>query len=589
MKKQINMINYAHTRNKISTDNPKHPNWSVNNTTTKPMLTRHKFNILHILYIILLFGISLNILIPSFLYSQIDTAWVRRYSGITNDDDGAEALVVDDAGNVYITGYTYNSNQGFNYITIKYSANGVEQWAQTYNHTDNGNDRASAIAIDNLGNIYVTGISFSYATGYDCATIKYNSSGTIQWVQRYNGFGNGIDCGNAIMVDDLNNVYVVGYSDSLNNRDYLIIKYNPSGNIEWVRKYNGTANSADVAKAIAIDDSNYIYVTGRSEGIGTTADYVTIKYHPTGQMQWVQRYNGTGNNWDEPYAIAVDAQSNVYITGESEGVGTVGDILTIKYNAAGNQMWVQRYNADNSYDYGTDITVDSQGNVYVTGPSTVAGVYDYVTIKYNASGTQIWAQRYNGPANGEDKSTAIAIDNAGNLYVTGKSYGGGTSHDYATVKYNSNGVQQWVIRYNSPNNASDGAADLEVDNQGYVYVTGTSSGDCVTIKYVQTAGIEEKLLLPTKNLLTLNAIPNPFINQTTIQYSLPQKSNVLISIYDASGTLIKHLVKEQKEAGTYSANWDGTDNHNKRVRQGIYFYVLKTDDNKMQRKMLMLK
>ncbi|MEO0091809.1 MAG: SBBP repeat-containing protein [candidate division WOR-3 bacterium] len=580
------MLNNNNSISNILINCKRNRNWAENSCSDKLMLDCKKPKMIVTAFALMLLC---SVLLPSFLFSAVDTAWTRRYNGPSNDDDGAEAIAVDSAGNVYIAGYTYVSGQGFNYLTIKYSDDGVQQWLQTYNHTDNDNDRATAMVIDNSGNIYVTGISFSYNTGFDCATIKYNSSGTIQWIQRYNGFGNGADCGNAIAVDNFNNVYVVGYSDSSNNRDYLIIKYNPSGNQEWVRKYNGTANSTDVAKAIALDDSGYIYVTGRSEGIGTTADYVTIKYHPTGQVQWIQRYNGTGNNWDEPYAIAVDALSNVYVTGESMGSGTDSDILTIKYNSSGNQIWVQRYDGpDNSYDYGTAIKVDGQGNVYVTGPSRASGAYDYATIKYNSSGVQQWVQRYNGLGNSGDESYALSLDTYGNVYVTGKSYGPGTYNDYTTIKYNPNGVQEWVISYDF-NSAGDYAYGIEVDGQGNVYVTGTSSGDCATIKYIQTAGIEENHSCHTNNHISLNTFPNPFLNQTIIHYSLNQKSDVSISVYDVSGTLIKNLLDSQKEPGAYSINWDGTDNHNRKIKKGIYFLILKANDYKIQTKLLMLR
>src|SRR5207245_295507 len=100
---------------------------------------------------------------------------------------------------------------------------------------------------------------------------------------------------------------------------------------------------------------------------------------------------------------------------------------------------------------------------------------------------QEWVARYNGPGNYEDKATAIALDAAGNVYVTGGSWGSGTDFDYATIKYDSNGNQLWVARYNS-GNGGDSATAIAVDGAGNVYVTGWSSGgstliDYATIKY----------------------------------------------------------------------------------------------------------
>src|SRR3984893_16694173 len=90
------------------------------------------------------------------------------------------------------------------------------------------------------------------------------------------------------------------------------------------------------------------------------------------------------------------------------------------------------------------VTTDTSGNVYVTGSSLGSGGtgLDFATVKYNSSGTQQWASRYNGTAGGDDIAYAIAVDGSGNVYVTGSSLGsGGTGLDYATVKYNSSGTQ----------------------------------------------------------------------------------------------------------------------------------------------------
>jgi hypothetical protein len=155
---------------------------------------------------------------------------------------------------------------------------------------------------------------------------------------------------------------------------------------------------------------------------------------------WVKPYNGPGNGEDKAFAVAVDSQGNVYVTGYSTGSGSGLDYYTIKYDTNGNWKWGRRYNGPvNDYDEATAIGVDGQANVYVTGYSTGSGtIFDYATIKYDTNGNQKWAQaqRYNGPGNGTDKANAIAVDGQGNVYVTGRSQGSGSGSDYATIKYN---------------------------------------------------------------------------------------------------------------------------------------------------------
>src|SRR5574341_2530523 len=87
-----------------------------------------------------------------------------------------------------------------------------------------------------------------------------------------------------------------------------------------------------------------------------------------------------------------------------------------------------------------------------------------------------WVRRYNGRGNGVDSATALAVDDSGNVYVTGGSFGNGTFLDYATIKYGSNGNILWVRTYDGPASGDDIATAIEVDGKGNVYVTGTSDG-----------------------------------------------------------------------------------------------------------------
>jgi uncharacterized delta-60 repeat protein len=429
-------------------------------------------------------------------------AWVARYNGPApaNDYDVASAIAVDRSGNVYVTGSSGTSIPlpATDYVTIKYNSAGQQQWVARYNGPANGDDRASAIAVDRSGNVYVTGSSgTNNPEEFDYVTIKYNSAGQQQWVARYNRGQD--DAATAIAVDSSGNVYVTGYSGSFSNFpsiDYTTIKYNSSGQQRWVANYNGTGNFDDWALTISIDDSGNVYVTGQSTGTGANLDYdyATIKYSAAGQQQWVARYDGPAHDYDVAQGVAIDGSGNVYVTGQSPGSGTGYDYATIKYNAVGQQQWVARYNGPaNSDDGGHAIAVDNSANIYVTGGSHGSGTdLDYATIKYNSAGQQQWVARYNGPFYGWDRAGAIALDSSGNVYVTGESAGltGGcpVCYDYATVKYNSAGQQQWVERYNGPGNGWDRAEAIAVDGGANVYVTGRSAGsgtgdDYATIKY----------------------------------------------------------------------------------------------------------
>ncbi len=489
--------------------------------------------------------------------------WVARYNGSGNRYDDAHAIAVDNAGGVYVTGFTSGYGSSYDYATVRYDvSDGSETWVARYNGPGNSSDGAYAIAVDNSGGVFVTGASYGGSrTDEDYVTIRYNATdGGQTWLARYDGPGKGYDDAYAVAVDNAGGVYVTGYSYSGpdTDDDYATIRYSATdGSETWVAFYNGPGNSTDQAQGIAVSSSGGVYVAGYSYGSGTkydyatirysassgsetwaarwnlslsteygqkivcdaggyvyacgygegptgSYDYITIKYDPVaGDTLWVRYYDGPGYGDDKAYAIAVDNAGGVYVTGQSAGLSTGDDYATVKYNTLdGSLGWpsltsgAARYSYSGSLtDQATAIAADNAGGIYVTGYSTGSGK-DYATVRYDASnGSQTWAARYDGPGAGDDQACAIAVDNSGGVYVTGSSYGGpGTGDDYATVKYNaSGGSQAWFRRYNGPGSGSDQATAIAVDNAGGVYVTGASYGgstsyDYATIKYDASAG-----------------------------------------------------------------------------------------------------
>ncbi len=425
-----------------------------------------------------------------FSQEEVYEAWVARYNGPGNSDDQATALVQDNSGNVYVTGFSRGNGTGWDYATIKYSPAGEELWVARYNGPISFNDLAYALAVDQSGNVYVTGGSFD-SSGLDYATIKYSPSGESLWVRRYNGPGDSADWANDLAVDQEGNVYVTGQSGGIGSQDdYATIKYSPNGDSLWVRRYNGMGNENDVAKALAVDDSGNILVTGYSVDSVRSADFLTIKYSPSGDTLWVRRLNGPGNMSDNANDIALDDSGNAYVTGHSWGVGTSHDYLTVKYSAAGAMLWASRYDGpDGNTESAYAISVDPYYNVCVTGYSLGStSSMDYATVKYSSDGDTVWVRRHNGSDNAADLGNAIEADHLGNVYVTGESPNSGSFTDFVTIKYSSSGNSTWLKRYNGPGNGSDRAEDLELDDSGNVYVTGHSAGDessddYATIKY----------------------------------------------------------------------------------------------------------
>ena len=161
----------------------------------------------------------------------------------------------------------------------------------------------------------------------------------------------------------------------------------PPANGTRVARYT-TRESRPYPQAIAVDNSGNVYVQERPCA-GTDLDYATIRYNASGHGQWVPDTTEPGHGGDYAVALVVNSLGNVYVTGTSASETSASDYVTIKYNRAGQQQWVARY--DYSDDVAKAIAMDASGNVYVTGASVPSGGYvnyDYATVKYNPAGAE---------------------------------------------------------------------------------------------------------------------------------------------------------------------------------------------------------
>ena len=543
-------------------------------------------------------------MLHTILSAQVDTSWTRRWTSAGAAGDYVYGLAVDNNGNVYITGGSDYLGSTSDLLTIKYNSAGDTVWTRVPART--GSQRASAVAVGNSGNVYITGYTMESGNG-DYITVKYRPNGDQAWVRTYAHYGTGYDFARKLVLDAQENVYITGYAQVSSKNVDVTVKYDSSGTQLWARQDSfGGVTSIGYPTDLGIDNSGNPYIVARSRNSSGNYDYVVAKYNPTnGDTFWVRTYNGVGNYNDEARAIAFDASNNVYVTGMSAGSGTGNydyNVVTIKYNSAGDTQWVRRYSNPDTVasDAGYWIKVDGSGNVYVYGSSYgISGAnQDLVLIKYNSVGTELWKTRYNGPGGydapiDKDGQKGIALDPSGNIYISGTSRQPASTNenDFVTIKYNSSGAEQWVTRYNYADSFETAYA-IDIDDQGCIYVTGRSCApnsyyDCATIKYRQTQGIEASDNKSQESRI-FQIYPNPFKTITAIRYSLYLQSRVNLSVYDISGKLVKTLVDEFKGPGNYIVNWNGKDNTGQRLNQGVYCYVLRSLDNVIEKKIIML-
>jgi len=392
----------------------------------------------------------------------------------------------------------------------------------------------------------------------------------------YNGLAEGTDFAITIATNSEGIVCVTGSSQGVGtNYDYATIRYDSEGNEQWVARYNGEGNGSDQPSSLALDEAGNVFVTGYTFVSGGVSDCLTIKYNSDGSEEWIAKYNGPADEGDNASAITVDQPGNVYITGYSTGTVSYHDYVTIKYDSNGSEEWVARYDGpDNGEDYASAISVDHDGNVYVTGNSSASGTgNDFATIKYDSLGTEQWVARYDGPASSDDYPYAITLDNEGNVYVTGCTSDNSDYYDCTTIKYDNDGVEQWVISYDGPQNEDDEGYAIALDDNGNVYVTGYGTGigtesDYTTIKYSQTVGIES----PDEpvGLYLFPVSPNPSSTMFTISYCIPEATETRIGIYSISGRLVSEVDGVEQNPGLCQVQMEC-------MASGLYFCRLETE------------
>ncbi len=424
----------------------------------------------------------LNCLIILFLPTngfsqQFSLESVARIGG--TDDDRSHDMVIDNLGNIYIIGdfkgtVDFDPGQGIFEISsvadrdifvLKLDPFGNFIWVNQIGGT--GTDWGNSIAVDNVGNIYVTG-SFAGTADLDPGTgtqlissfgendiyiQKLDASGNLIWFKQFGGIES--DQGKSITVDESGNVYVGGlFSETvdfdpgtgINNltssgqEDLFIQKLDASGNLLWV-KQKGTTGANDISYSIAIDGFENVYSTGYFSG-----NFLIQKYNTDGNLVWENNIGGSNN--DHSYCLALDNSGNVYITGNfvgtvdfdpgantfnlSTGNNSNSNAFLLKLNNSGDFVWAIQLGGPNSNESGYSITTDDQNNVYVAGifygetdfdlgpvlfNLSPVGSSDFFIQKLDSGGNFIWAEGIGGV--GYDECTAILVDGNGTIYTTG--------------------------------------------------------------------------------------------------------------------------------------------------------------------------
>ncbi len=528
-----------------------------------------------------------------------------------NDSDGGLCIAVDASGCAYVTGVTwstnfptqnpYQVNRGADDVFVtKLSSSGNTLIYSTY-LGGSSSDQSRGIAVDASGCAYVTGETWStnfptqnpyqrYVDLCEVFVTKLSSSGNTLVYSTYLG-SESLEGGLGIAVDASGCAYVTGltesagfpiqnpYQDWQGYSDAFVTKFSPSGDSLVYSTHLG-GDSLDYGNCIAVDASGCAYVTGYTlstnfptqnpyQGYQGGQDAFVTKLSSSGNTLGYSTYLG-GNADDEGWGIAVDASGCAYVTGGTsssnfptqnpyQGDQGAEDVFVTKFSSSGNTLVYSTHLGGDSLDYGLCIAVDAFGCAYVTGLTSSTdfptqnpyqgyqGDQDLFVTKLSASGNTLVYGTYLG-GNDSDQGHGIAVDASGSAYVVGPTH----STNFPTQNPYQGDQADW---------------------------------DAFVAKFepVQTIVEDYQNELPRETSLIGN-YPNPFNSQTRISYSLVQRCDITIDIFDILGVRIARFSLGNQDPGSHTILWDAGG-----VTSGVYFCRLTAGDRRETKRMLLLK
>lgn len=366
--------------------------------------------------------------------------WIATFGGSGNDVGYSSAIGPD--GSLYVVGSTNSAGAGgTDALIAKFDATGALQWQRTLGGS--GSDSGHSIAVGPDGSVYTAGSTSSAgAGGTDFFLVKHDSSGALQWQRTYGGTGT--DNGYSVAIGSDGSVYVGGRTTSVGagGFDSLLAKYDASGSLQWQRRIGGNGN--DQIKSIAIGADGAVYAGGMTRsGAAAGDDFLIVKYNAEGALQWSRALGGAGN--DQIESVAIGPDGSLYAVGFTHSAGAGGaDSLLAKFDTDGAVQWQRALGGSNT-DYGNSVFIGPDGSVNVAGytQSVGAGGTDILLAGYDAAGSLQWQRTLGGT--GGDTSQSLAFGSDGSVYVQGvTSSAGAGSNDFMVARLPKDGGENMI-------------------------------------------------------------------------------------------------------------------------------------------------
>ena len=545
--------------------------------------------------------LAIPLLTVAYASKPPDLVWDEYFDPGPRADE-ARGIAISGDGYIYVTGYHDNGTDK-DWCIVKYNSRGSREWVKLYD-SHKGDDFADGVAIGPDGYVYVCGGDSAHYL-----VVRYATSGEVRGKWEIPN-PPGPDYARDIVIDDQGNIYVTGSDYNGVTMQCLTAKLTPTGDILWKKTYNTSKN--ENGWGIAMDKSGYLYITGSS---GERC--FIIKYDQRGREQWTKLYSQ--HDKDYAYDVTCDDAGNVYVAGVAYTDKTKDyDFLLVKYNSNGDKLWDKTYNFSQE-DKALGITVNKAGYIYVAGCSKDKNRYNFRIGKYNPDGELLWTKLYN--SGDDDIAWDISVDpEGGYIYVTGLTKLWPNS-ELRTLKYRQYlsisghirdeggaGVEGVKVELKGPisdlyTTASDGYYEfnnLPCDENYTITPSKVEAGaiwsfspeklfytplgsDEVNQDFTaKKTGIEEKGTTGYKFLLK-PITPNPIVGRMVIEYEIPKRLPVQLTVYASTGIPLKILDKGEREAGRYRVVWDG------RIPSGVYFLRLQAGRETTVEKLIIMR
>jgi hypothetical protein len=511
-------------------------------------------------------------------------------------------IISDGAGGAIVTWY---EDRGGDIYAQRVNASGAAQW------TADGLTICTAtrfqgyprITADGAGGAIITWMDYRSGTNYDIYAQRVSASGAVQWV------ADGVPvCAAAggqwypeITSDGAGGAIVTWYDDRNGGRfDIYAQRVSASGAVQW------TADGVAICTATGDQHGQMLVSDGAGGAIITWYDARGAGYiyaqrvSASGAVQWAANGVPLCTAYEAYPAIISDDAGGAIVTWTDGRSAPAYDIYAQRVNASGAVQWTANgvaLSTGGEVEFPPTITSDGASGAIVTWTShgSITGL-DIYAQRVSASGTVQWASKGLAvcTAMGDQQFSTIASDGAGGAIITWmdtRSTGG----IYAQ-RVNASGAVQWT---------ADGAplctaAHVQAypmitpDGTGGGFVTWGDSRNYVTSSsdiYAQRVDPNGFTATDTPEVpieLRQN-YPNPFNPTTTVAYSIPEKCNVTLEVYDVSGKRVASLVDCQQVKGSYTLKWGGKDETGNSVASGIYFYRLTAGNQSISKKMVLLR